>query len=219
MHIELNFEKRVNVWRKYRDEINKESLKLSNPFQGDTRISKYVKIIQSIDSNILKNINSDLNVSVGNNAVIDFTSQYEALAFNIDKLDANLLNKISQTINVAEECKRKRFIVDEKGKLVEGVLEKISRLDRMLFEIDTKIQEMNKVIQYFPKTAAEDLQVLDNSLRNVKTKKEPISPALKVNPVEVKDSKDLKIPFYISMGLILFSAIMILIMVILIIIL
>lgn len=195
----IKFAKRMDLWREYRDDINRASLKVGNSFTNDKRFIKIVNQINAIDPAILANLNSDVELTESLSFKTNLSSQYNALNFAINSLDTKLLNEIGAALEDASKHQNSFFLVNEDGKLSEASLEKFQKQNKNLQLISARIDEIEKRIQKFPQAATNDLAALNTVLEKIKIKLKEQTFANRVSTTKIASSADYKKVFYIAL--------------------
>lgn len=195
----IKFAKRMDLWREYRDEINRASLKIGNSLTNDKRFIKIVNQINTIDPAILTNLNDDVELTDSLSFKTNLSTQYNALNFAINSLDTKLLNEISSALEEANKHLSDYYLINEDGKLSEASLEKFKIQDQNLIQIEARIDEIEKRIQKFPQTATNDLTALNSVLEKIKIKLKEQTFANQVSTAKITDSTDWKKLYFISL--------------------
>lgn len=165
------FIKRMDLWRSYRDEIIKNSLKLEGIFNNnDKKISKIINNINTIDKSILAGLDSK-KIELAETFVInkDIDTEYKGLKLNIIDINNNNIEQMENEIKYVEMSKKEMFLIDDNGNIKE---EKIL-LDNhklLLNNIENKMKEVKEKIQVFPQNANNDLKKLSQVLVNIQKK-------------------------------------------------
>lgn len=203
----VDFPKRIDIWRKYRDEINKISLKIGSSFSSDKKLSRLVSQINAISPSILKNVSNDIELSESFNIQSNLLEQYKSLRFSINSLDSNLLNQINEGIEKAELQRNKYFLINNDGTLSTDSLKKFKSKDDLLLSVNKSISDIEYRIQKFPKTAGEDLATLNGVLETTKINlKNNIFPE-KIDTTDIQKTMDWKIVYWTCLSIFVFAAI------------
>lgn len=209
---ELQFQSRVDLWRAYRDEIAKDASKIS--INEGKKIQKYKKDIRAIDPSILEAMNTDVKISSGINADVNFRDKYSKLVFSMEGVDERLLDELNSAASKANELKDKEFVITKDYELIDLQLPRDIKAKETFDKLDSQIAELSNAVQHFPDNAKESLYILNESIQLAKSKSEPIASDEKVSLTAIPTSRDLKWPYFLSFGGALLALLVIIIMII-----
>lgn len=197
--------KRMDIWRKYRDEINKTSLKIGSSFSSDKKLSKLVSQINIISPSILKNVSNDIELSESFHIQSNLLDQYKSLRFSFDSLDNNLLNQIRDGIEKAELQRNKYFLINQDGTLSTDSLKKFKIKDDILLSTNKSINDLEYRIQRFPKTAGEDLETLNGVLEVTRINLKNSTFPEKIDTTDIQKTMDWKVIYWVCLSVFAFA--------------
>lgn len=205
----LVFEKRMNLWQSYRDEIFNESIRSSSWFNDDKKIKGFVNDINNIDKTILKDFSFLNDIQLAGVALIDddkskmIDQTYKMLKFSFPSLNDNYLSDIKEEMTKIEDIKNYCCFLDKSGKDIS--LKKLENYYQIETGLKNKIQDnLDKIeheVQIFPKVANDKLKKLSNTISKSKDMEEWRFTELLNQRID--KTLDFKVTFFVVSGLLL----------------
>ncbi len=209
----IKFEKRVDKWQNYRSQIEADSTK---EWLNDKNIKSIINAVNSIDKNILKDIDEEkielVEVSLINGSNEKVQNTYQSLKFNIPSFNQDYLQNIEDEYKNIQAIKNSNYILDANDTILIDNLPIYKEFQNNdIHNIDSYFVSLGNEIQFFPKVAKEKTIKIDETIERTRSKQN----LKKIEKKSFKDSFNFKWVFMTSFTLIAIFFILVILVVVL----